>query len=475
MSDEPLMVDDYQLINCIASGNDTQVWEALAGSRRVALKLMHPEARKERDKVAVLKAEGKVGRLFDHPNIIKVHETVVNKKNAYLVLDYFRAPNLKSQIHNDLYSVQLRMKKLVESLCMALAHIHDRKWVHRDVKPDNILMNRGSEVRLIDFSLAHKIKRGKMKEIQGTKSYIAPETLMRRGPTRQTDMYSLGVTLFLALTGEFPITGLTPQDLLKNHLKVIPATPSTLNQNITPELDEFVLKLLAKKPADRFKTMDEAYSVVRGLKMFKENVEEVETKRKQKEEESLRDGVDAARLLDSRSDAERTILRGGTEAVSKPRPENRKPQPQPQPRPANPKVATAPPQPPQPIAQPQPAMAMPTPVMAGYPPQPQQMAPGQMPPGMPPQYYPGMPMPAYGAAPMPGGYPGMPMQGGMPMPPQPYPQMPPAGIPPAPQQQNPTAPPPPTPAVVPTQTATPESTPNSDEDLPFMDELPDVL
>jgi serine/threonine-protein kinase len=458
VSDEQLTLDGFQLVNCIASGNDTQVWEVLneGGGQRFAMKLLLPEAFKNPQKKAVLKKEGKAGKLFDHPNLIKVHDVVISKKHGYLIMEYFRAANLKSQIHNDLHSIHVRMKRLVEQLCLGLAYIHDRGWLHRDMKPDNILFNRGAELRIIDFSLASKGKKMKSKEIQGTKSYIAPEVLLRQAITAQTDMYSLGVTLFVALTGEFPITGMTPTELLKNHLRVTPPNPSQLNPNVTPEMDQFVLTMLSKAPAKRFKTMDEAYSIARNLKIWKEDPEAVETRRKEKDDAILRDGVDAARRLDSRSDAARTELLGGkgaiasgpTKAVPKAKP---KPQPQKQPAAAQQPGALPMPQPP--------AYAP----MPGYAPPPMQ---GYPPPGMMPQFYPQMPPQPYG---MPtGGYPPQPGPGQMPPQPAPAaPQQPAAAAPPNPPQPAPPAKPQPKPDKKPQEI-------NIDE-LPLMEELPPVF
>jgi len=537
VTNEQTTIDGFQLLNCISSGNDSQVWEVTeAGGRRFAMKVLLPEALEDRETVQTLKREGKAGQLFEHPNLVKIHDTVVTKQHAYLIMDFFRAPNLKTHIHSSLHEVHLRIDKLVEQLCLALAYMHDRGWLHRDVKPDNILLNKGSEVRLIDFSLAMryssglgKLFAGKVKEIQGTKSYIAPETLLRKPPTPQTDMYSLGVTLYLALTGELPITGQSPTELLKNHLRVTPTTPSDVNPNITPEMDEWVMRLLAKKPANRFKTMDEAYSSIRAIKVFKEDITEVEKRREQEEQRILRDGVDAARRLDSRSDAQRTEMLGGQTVSTKPKP--------PQQHPAKPQKDTKPQtDTKQPAAQrsPQPSPQQhqqPQPGPGGYPPQPQPYPPGAapFPPMAPPGTAPppaGAHPPHYGAPPMPpyGPMPGYPAPQPMPgvppqFPPQQHPQQqspqqqqqqqqqqsqqqqqqqqqpqqssqpasapqgqPSAPSPPPPQQAPPRSPQQspqqsPQPAPQPSQPASPpqEKSDSDDDDLPLMDELPPVL
>ena len=213
VSSEPLLVDEYQLLNPIATGNFTTVWEVVekGGSpKHYAMKLLLPEAFAESEQRSVLKHEAKIAERLQHPNLVKFHKLVMTKKRGYLLMDYFRAPNLKTQFNNDLVSLQARFVRLAEQLCQVIAYMHDQGWLHRDIKPDNILFNKGSELRLIDFSLSTRVagavvkmlstKRGKM--IQGTRTYIAPETIKKEVPTPQTDMYSLGVAFFEILTGE---------------------------------------------------------------------------------------------------------------------------------------------------------------------------------------------------------------------------------------------------------------------------------
>lgn len=489
MSEGELKIDDYQLINCIATGNYSQVWEASLGgsSEHVAIKVLLPDALKERDQVAVLKHEGRVAKLMEHPQFLRFHKAVFNRKNGYLVMEYFNAPNTKTLLLNDPLAIQVRFRKLVESLCLALGYMHEKGWLHRDLKPDNILFNRASELKLIDFSLASrwstglgKVFSGKSKAIQGTRTYIAPETLLKKPPTPQTDMYSLGVTLFELLTAQPPFKGTSPRDLLKRHLEEKPPMVSAFNKNVTPELDRFVLRLLAKKPADRHKTMTEVHTEFRSLKMFKEEPQDLAQRhaaeRKKKELDAL---ASLDKRLDSRADAKRTEL--GTHPPAAPKKKAPKPQPEKQPAAA----AQAPQQ--QPMSPP-----------PGYWPPPQGMPPGGwpypfpppgqgqgpppgMPPGYPPQFAPGYP-PQYAPA----GGPQQPPQGSAPpgavpahvplrQPPPPGGRPPQNGPAPAPAEQQPRGneqapkrapqPAPPPPAK--------ENKPN--DDLPFMDELPEVI
>lgn len=498
-------IDHYVKMGLIATGKHAQVWEVQEEntSNRFAMKLLLPEAMKDPEQVSALKFEGKVAQSLDHPNIIKWIATVHRKTNIYLILELFKAYNIKTYLLNDLVGLQSRLRKLIECSCLALQHMHEKGWVHLDVKPDNILMNRSSEVRLIDFSLSQRIKGalGKMfggkKEIGGTLTYIAPETIRKESATPQTDIYSLGVTLYECLTGTSPFKGSTPKDLLMKHLTAIPAPPSDLNKNVTPEMDRMVLRMLAKKAKDRQKNMQEVMSELRNVQPFKEDPEKLR-EQKLAEEKAAAGEISLAKRLDSRTDAARSERAKVDPEFAKQQEEKAKaaasassPAVKLPDKPKTPKS-------PKPAAAPVPSPMMPAAMPPGMIPQ-MQFTPAPMPYMMPGQFpqmpgYPGMPpqMPGYPGA---GGMPGMlptPAAGMMPpygMPGYPAPQMPLPGMSPGvtpipPQQPPPQIPPPATapptsPVPVRSVLQRPEPPPvpkdvNPDE-LPTMEELPEVL
>jgi len=452
-TDNKNTIGQFELVNCIASGNTTQVWEVVdtETTRRLAMKLLLPEKLKDVEALASLKNEFKAASTFDHPNIPHYHLLVANRENAYFVMDLFAAPNLKTQLYNDIRSVHIRLKHALELIALALEHIHECGWVHRDVKPDNILMNKSAETRLIDFSLAcraagslSKMLHRKQTLVQGTRTYMAPEQILGKPLTPQTDVYNFGITIFELLTGEPPFKGSTPKDLLLRHLGEAAPAPSSFNQNVTPEMDLIVQRMLSKKPEQRQKSMTEFMSALRNTRLFKEEVtEKVELSEKQKAEQELQAVL--GERLDSRSDALRSKF-----GVSAPVPVKKKKPPTVSPagghgsqvpggrqggRPAAPGgVPSMPMQPPMPM-QPMPGMYPGQMPMAPYPgmmtpqgPVPWVMSGGQPPGGMPAgpwmQPPPSMPMQPMPMQPMPA-HP-MPAQ---PMPAQPMPGQPMPGQP----------------------------------------------
>ncbi|HID22767.1 MAG TPA: protein kinase family protein, partial [Planctomycetaceae bacterium] len=138
-------VDSYTLVNCLFTGKFSQVWEVIEEGTplRYAMKLLLPEYTREREQVQSLKWEAKIGKQLEHPNLLTYHKIVTTRDHAYLLMDLFRSMSLKNFLSSDLLGVQLRIRKLVESLCLVLGYMHDKGWVHKDVKPDNILLNKG--------------------------------------------------------------------------------------------------------------------------------------------------------------------------------------------------------------------------------------------------------------------------------------------------------------------------------------------
>lgn len=329
MSEGELIIDNYKLQACLATGQHTQVWEVVEqpSGDKYAMKLLLPEAFKDSAQKTALKHESRIIESLDHPNIIKFKSLIMSKTNGYLVMELFRAPNLKSQIQGDILGLHTRLKRLIEQVSQALAVIHDKGWLHRDLKPDNILFSKAAELRVIDFSLASRIPSSlqafftsKKKLIQGTRTYMSPEQIRggRLGP--YTDIYNFGVTLFEMLTGRAPYAGLSPADLLKRHVTEPAPAPSMFNPNVSPEMDRIVLRMLAKKPEQRQKTFNELLAEIRNISLFKETPEKVmEQRAVDKEKASQQSSLSDRR--DSRSDAlrgEAAKLAGSSPAVVAP-------------------------------------------------------------------------------------------------------------------------------------------------------------
>ncbi len=307
MAEKDEIVDGFRLVNLIARGNTCEVWEVTpeAGGDSLAMKLLLPNYLEDKEQITVMKTEAKVGKTMLNPNLMGCKAVVTKKDFAYILMDYFRSASLNSELSKNIISVRMRLARIVDGMCGALDFMHSKGWVHRDVKPDNILISKGGELKLIDYSLSRKFGRfaGKPSVIQGTRTYIAPETISKKAPTPQTDLYSLGATLYEVLTGRPPFRSKKPNELLMQHLKDKPVPPDEVNPNVTKEMGLLILKLLEKKPSDRPSKGAEFFAEFRSIQPFKEDVTEVQKRYEQKEKDDAQNDIDSARRLDSRADA----------------------------------------------------------------------------------------------------------------------------------------------------------------------------
>ena len=167
------------------------------------------------------------------------------------------------------------LTSMVEQIVESLYYFHSKGYVHCDIKPDNILVNRDGTIKLIDFTIAKKVKTGIGKlfgggsKVEGTRSYMSPEQIRGHSLDSRSDIYSLGCLLYELLTGKAPFTGNTPNDLLSKHLSATPPSVLVVNDNVTPEFNNLIKKLMAKKPEDRPQSMWDVLKTVRATPIFK--------------------------------------------------------------------------------------------------------------------------------------------------------------------------------------------------------------
>ncbi len=262
--DSPDDVDDdiprtlagrYQLTERIAVGGFGQVWKAFDPEleRQVAIKI--PKRLNGQSTDSFLDEARKVASL-KHPGIVTVHD--VGKENGYtfIVSDLIDGTDLAQKIRNDRPS----MSEAVRLVAQAAEHLHfahEQGFVHRDVKPANILLDQSGKVFIADFGIAvTKDDSRKNSGSQGTLAYMAPEQLAGENHLvdARTDVYALGVVLFELLTGQHPFTATTPLAMREQILFRQPTPLRKVDSSIPSELDAICLKCLSKHPADRYGT-----------------------------------------------------------------------------------------------------------------------------------------------------------------------------------------------------------------------------
>ena len=244
-------------------------------SKRLAIKLLLSEFRQDRVEVGFLKHEFEVGRRLEHPHVIRMHDFGIDREDVYLAMDFFAAPNIKQHIHQGVELFAPVLHRAIEQAAEGLGYFHEQGWIHRDVKPDNFLMKPNGEVKLIDFALAQKRKRGLARlfaskgKIQGTRSYMSPEQIRCQPLDQRADIYSFGCMLYELVAGRAPFTGQTTADLLNKHLKAVAPSVQSANRNVTEEFATLVRSMLSKSPDDRLPSMDDFLNHFRSIQVFK--------------------------------------------------------------------------------------------------------------------------------------------------------------------------------------------------------------
>ncbi len=190
-------------------------------------------------------------------------------------MELFNAPNLKQRILQGVDALAPLASQFVRQAAEGLAYFHSQGWVHRDIKPDNFLVDDNGEVKLIDFALAVRKKGGLARlfsgksKIQGTRSYMSPEQIRGQPLDARADIYSFGCTVFEMLAGKPPFTGISTNDLLTKHLRSPVPPLQAGNRNVTDDFAALVRAMLAKKPEDRPATMDDVISELHMRPVFK--------------------------------------------------------------------------------------------------------------------------------------------------------------------------------------------------------------
>jgi serine/threonine protein kinase len=257
----PMQLRQFELRSKIASGGQGKVYRAFDNvlARLVAVKLMRKEL--ENDPVALesFYREARACASLNHTNIIHIYAFDEFEGQRYLVMELADRGSLDARIEKQHHLAELDVLdigiKIASALDMALKH----NLLHRDIKPGNILFNMDNEPKLVDFGLARSpdAQPESAASTEGTPYYVAPEKIKRERETFLSDMYSLGCTMYHALTGHVPFEAPSVEELVAAHVQT-PLTPPNL---VLPEVSQLtsdaLVKVMAKSPAERFLSYDD--------------------------------------------------------------------------------------------------------------------------------------------------------------------------------------------------------------------------
>lgn len=277
MSKIPDRLGSYRIQRIIGIGNACQVWEAArdSGGPRVALKILPANLAQDKQEIASLKHEFEIAHKFKHPNVIHVFEHHSDQGVHFLVLELFAPVNLKQCLRQESSQLKYHLPTIVEQAANGLFYIHSEGVVHCDVKPDNFLINPENQVKLIDFTIAQRIRKGIAKlfggrsKVRGTRSYMSPEQIRGESLDPRSDLYSFGCMLYELVTGRPPYTGSTPDELLAKHLQASVPWAPVHSDNISHEFADLLRRMMSKERKQRPDSMWDFLKEFRSIRYYK--------------------------------------------------------------------------------------------------------------------------------------------------------------------------------------------------------------
>lgn len=263
------VVGGYKLMEKLSEGATSLTYLAKDESEYIsAIKMPAPRLLDDAEFLGRFLREAEILNNLNHPNIVRFlgcgsHQDR-GRKIPYIVLEFLGGQNLAEIIKKEAPLPVTRVVKIMDDVAFALAYIHEKNVIHRNIKPDSIRITPEGKVKLFNFGVAYS---GDMKrmtqvgQVVGTAQYMSPEQLSGKQVDAQADLYALGVMGFEMLTGRLPFEEVNVAQLALKKLGEEPPRASTLRADVPPTLDEILAKLMSKDPAKRFpnaKTLSEA-------------------------------------------------------------------------------------------------------------------------------------------------------------------------------------------------------------------------
>jgi serine/threonine-protein kinase len=257
----------YKLLERVGSGGMSIVYRAqdLSLGRLVAIKILHESLTDDEGFLRRFQREAHAAANLSHPNIVTVHDIGQDGYRHYIVMEYVEGQTLKQLIRAQNETGRpmplSRALELAIQICDGIGYAHRANLIHCDVKSQNILITLDDRVKVADFGIAQAMSEATQhtydNQIWGTPHYFSPEQAAGRPATPASDVYAIGVVFFELLTGQLPFQADTHTALAIKHMYEAPTRPAQINPLVPYPLEQIVLKVLAKEPANRYRTADQ--------------------------------------------------------------------------------------------------------------------------------------------------------------------------------------------------------------------------
>lgn len=259
------MLDDrYEILEVIGEGGMAIVYRALDHrlNRDVAVKIMRDEMAADEEFRRRFCTESHAVAMLSHPNIVAVYDVSHNDNVEYIVMELVDGITLKQYIERKGVVAWKEVVHFTKQISKALAHAHERGIIHRDIKPQNIMLLRDGTIKVGDFGIAaleNEVYENNGEAI-GSIHYIAPEQARGECPDARSDIYSLGVMMYEMLTGGLPFTGNTLGEIAVQHMNAKPVPPHEKNPEIPLELERITLRAMSAELSERYQSANELLS-----------------------------------------------------------------------------------------------------------------------------------------------------------------------------------------------------------------------